>query len=402
MKKIISILSVVIATCICTMSVFTFAGCSSDESYTAMQVDLNPSVEFILDKDNNVASVTALNDDGAVIIAGEAFVGKSAEDAVSLFVEVSAETGYLVKGEGSASDGEIKVSLSGNTDAAQKLYEKIEAKVESAIDDSGVSASIAKGDALKTETLRATVKVCYPELTDEELSAMSDEELAEKLAESRKETQDLISAAMREAYYKAKSYHVSLAENQAFGTTVCNVNSAYQVLMAGYLKGVETLKSAVDSIEETQYIYFISEDSAYQQAVASVLQAKKDVLVQKSKVAELNDGLEKTAAQAILSQKEAILTGAETVLETTYKAAETAFSASEATVLSAISALENLQSALPDEITSILTEKASEIDAAVNDTKNHFFEQFEMQYTQAIAAYKEEVESVKAQMKIKN
>lgn len=394
-------MSAVIATCLCA-TVFAFTGCSSDESYTAMQVDLNPSVEFILDKNNKVASVTALNDDGAVIVAGEAFVGKSAEDAVSLFVEVSTETGYLVKGEGSASNGEIKVSLSGDTEAAQKLYEKIEAKVESAIEDSGVSASVAKGDALKTEALRATVKVCYPELTDEELSAMSDEELTEKLAESRKETQDLISAAMREAYYKAKSYNVSLAENQAFGTAVCNANAAYQVLMEGYLKGVETLKSAVETIEDTQYRYFISNDSAYQQAVASVLQAKKDVLVQKSKVAELNDGLEKKAAQAILSQKETLLSGAETVLETSYKAAETAFSVSEATLQSAITALENLRSALPDEITSILTEKASEIDAAVNNTKDTFFGEFEKQYAQAIDAYKTEVESVKAQMKAKN
>lgn len=364
-----------------------------------MQVDLNPSVEFILDKNNKVASVTALNDDGAVIIAGEAFVGKSAEDAVSLFVEVSTETGYLVKGESSVSNGEIKVSLSGNTDAAQKLYEKVESKAKKAIENSGVSVAIAKGDALKTETLRATVKVCYPELTDEELSAMSDEELTDKLAESRKETQAFISAAMREAYYKAKSYNISLAESQAFSTAVCNANSAYEALMAGYLKGIDTLKSAVETIEDTQYRYFISNDSAYQQAVASVLQAKKDVFVQKSKVAELNDGLEKTAAQAILSQKEILLSSAETVLATSYKAAQTAFSVAESTVLSAITALENLQSALPDEITSILTEKASEIDSAINDTKDDFFEQFEKQYAQAIDAYKAEVEAVKEQMK---
>lgn len=391
-------MSAVIATCLC-VNIFAFTGCSSDESYTAMQIDLNPSVEFILDNNNKVVSVTALNDDGAVIVAGEAFVGKSAEDAVSLFVEVSTETGYLVKGEGSASNGEIRVSLSGNADAAQKLYEKVEAKAEEAIENSGVTVAIAKGDALKTETLRATVKVCYPELTDEELAAMSNEELTQKLAQSRKETQELISAAMREAYYKAKSYHISLAENQAFDTAVCNANSAYQVFMEGYLKGVDTLKSAVETIEDTQYRYFISHDSAYQQAVAAVLQAKKDVLVQKSKVAELNDGLEKTAAEAILSQKETILSGAETVLETSYYAAETAFSVAEATVLSAITALENLQSALPDEITSILTEKASEIDVAVNSTKDSFFEEFEKQYAQAIDAYKAEVEAVKEQMK---
>lgn len=99
------------------------------------------------------------------------------------------------------------------------------------------------------------------------------------------------------------------------------------------------------------------------------------------------------AVQAIRSQKEAVLSSAETVVESAYKAAETAFSVAEAPVLSAISTLEKLQNALTNEITSILTEKASEIDAAVNDTKDNFFEQFEKQYAQAIEAYKAEVES---------
>lgn len=68
----------------------------------AMQVDINPSVEFILDADDKVLSVTALNDDGALIVAGEAFVGKTAEDAVELMASISTDAGYLVKGELSA------------------------------------------------------------------------------------------------------------------------------------------------------------------------------------------------------------------------------------------------------------------------------------------------------------
>lgn len=389
--------------CVGIMSAITFAGCSSsNESYTAMQVDLNPSVEFILDKNNKVASVTALNDDGAIIISGEAFIGKSAEDAVQSFVVISTETGYLVKGEASKTDGEIKVSISGNTDEAQKLYESVEKKAVAAIEKYGVSATVAKGEELKTDVLRKTVKQCYPELSDEQISAMSDAELTEKLAESRKETQELISTAMRESYYKAKSYNLSLTESEAFGTAVCNTNAAYQALMSGYLKGVDTLKSAVEKIEETQYNYFISADSTYQKAVAAVLQAKKDVLVQKNKVAELNDGLEKTAAQAILSQKENLLETAQTALNSVYAAAEKAFAVSETTVQSAITALETLKSALPDEIISILTEKASEIETTVNNTKADFFEEFEAQYSSAINAYKSEIESVKSQMKAKS
>lgn len=401
MKKIFkSFIPAALAVCLCTASATAFAGCASgDESYTAMQIDLNPSVEFILDSENKVVSVTALNDDGAVIISGEAFAGKSAEDAAALFVEVSTQTGYLVKGEGSVSNDKITVSVSGNAEEAQKLYDSVESKVTETVEKYGVSAAVAKGEELKTATLRATVKKCYPELTDGEIAAMTDEELVGKLAESRKETQELVSYAIREAYYKAKAYNLTVTESEAFGTVVCDVNSAYQTVMAGYLKGVETLKSAVDAIEETQYRYFIDPDSAYQKAVTSVLQAKKDVLVQKGKVAELDDGLEKTAAQVILAQKETLLTTAEASLDAYYKAAESAFTVSESAVQAAVSALENLQSSLPDEITAIVTEKASDIEQSVNTAKDNFFEQFEKQYAQAINDYNSKIASIKSGMK---
>lgn len=404
MKKSIKFLmSVILTVCFCSMSAFVFTGCSSKEQgYTAMQVDLNPSVEFVLDKNNKVASVTALNDDGAVIIFGEAFIGKSAEDAVEAFISISTETGYLVKGETVKNSDEIKVSISGNADEVQKLYKSIEKRAVNTIENCGVVATVAKGEALKTEILRKTVKQCYPELSDEQINSMTDAELTEKLAESRKETQALISSAMRESYYKAKAYNVSFTQSEAFNAVVCNTNSAYKTVMANYAKGLETLQDAVENIEETQYNYFISEDSDYQKALATVLQAKKDVLIQKSKVAELDDSIEKSAAQVLLSQKEAVLSSAETVLDAAYQAARTTFSLAETTVTTAISALENLQSKLPDEITSIITEKSTEIESQVNTVKNNFFEEFEKQYTQAIKSYNDEIESIKNQMKSKN
>ncbi len=352
--------TILLTICICATFAVAFASCTpTSESHTVMQMDLNPSVEFILDKDNKVVSVTALNDDGAVIVSGEAFIGKTAEDAAALFVEVSTETGYLVKGEAAAADNQITVSVSGNADTAQKLYEKIETKVETAIENGGITAAVEKGEKLKTETLRATVKVCYPELTDEEISAMTDSELTEKLAESRKETQELVSAAMRESYYKAKEYNISVAENEAFGKAVSDANAAYQVIMAGYTKAVEALKAAVTDIENLQYQYLISPDSTYQKAVTAVLQAKKDVLAQKSKVAELDEGVEKTAAELILTQKETLLTSAETMLESAYNTAKTAFAAAETTVQTIMSSLETVKNSLPDDITSILTDKAT-------------------------------------------
>ena len=61
---------------------------------TRVTVDINPSVEFIVDDQNKVVSVTALNDDGSILIAGEAFVGKTPEEAVEMMVSLATETGW--------------------------------------------------------------------------------------------------------------------------------------------------------------------------------------------------------------------------------------------------------------------------------------------------------------------
>ena len=81
---------------------FAFVSCGDadpDEGlYTRVTVDLNPSVEFMIDDSGTVISATALNDDGSILIAGEVFVGKTPEEAVEAVIELSAETGYLIRG----------------------------------------------------------------------------------------------------------------------------------------------------------------------------------------------------------------------------------------------------------------------------------------------------------------
>ena len=109
MKRILSI-TLVLAMLFSCFMLFSCAPSESGEEKeksTRMTIDLNPSVEFMLDEENKVVSVTALNDDGAILIAGEVFVGLSAEEASALFVELAEEIGYLVDAE--SFENEIKV-----------------------------------------------------------------------------------------------------------------------------------------------------------------------------------------------------------------------------------------------------------------------------------------------------
>ena len=122
MKK--KFLSFVIALCLILPSMFLLTACKNTEpSSRVLSVDLNPQVEFVLDAENKVASVNALNDDGyAIINADVDFSGLSAEDAVDLFLDTANDLGFVVDKQGE----EITISISGED--AQKLYNNVKAK----------------------------------------------------------------------------------------------------------------------------------------------------------------------------------------------------------------------------------------------------------------------------------
>ena len=84
-RKLISLLLL----CSMLLSVFAFTSCGKDPkpeegTVSRMTVDINPSVEFMIDDQNKVISVTALNDDGSILIVGESFIGKTPEEATEL------------------------------------------------------------------------------------------------------------------------------------------------------------------------------------------------------------------------------------------------------------------------------------------------------------------------------
>ena len=82
------LLALTLCLCLLIGTVLPLASCQKSPApqqgtYTRVTVDINPSVEFMVDDENKVVSVTALNDDGSILIAGEAFVGKTPEEAIA-------------------------------------------------------------------------------------------------------------------------------------------------------------------------------------------------------------------------------------------------------------------------------------------------------------------------------
>ena len=356
------------------------SGGSQSSSYTAaarMQVDINPSVEFILDSENKVLSVTALNDDGALIVAGEAFIGKTAEDAVALMVNVSTETGYLLKGDATADGETITISITGDADAAQALYESIYTDIQGILDESGINAAIERGEALRLEALKAMVLAADPTLSEEDADMMTEAQLLNALKVSRIETAQLLTEELREAYNTAKEYSFNFAERQATKDIIDGLGSAYQVLLSGYSAALDAYREAIQSLEQARYDYLVDPESDYQAKLAEVREQKDLVLAQRKEIAALSEGPAKEAAKAVLAAQETALTAKEAALTAAGNAANAAFDMASSAMKAVEKTLTDLESSFPEEITSALTENAQKVQDAMNRAKDEAFAAFE-------------------------
>lgn len=369
------------------------AGCGGGDGEAAarMQVDINPSVEFILDADNKVLSVTALNDDGALIIAGEAFVGKTAEDAVELMASISTDAGYLVKGDLSAGQDGITISITGDEEAAQKLYEDVKAGVDAFLEKSGIDAAVERGEALKLDALRDLVQAADPTLTDEEVAAMTEEQLLNALKISRIETAQLLTEELRAAYNTAKEYDFRFAERQATKSVIEGLGSAYESFLNGYAAALDSYQKAIQAVEQARYDYLVDAGSDYQKILAEVREQKDKVLEQRKEAAELPEGAAKEAAKAALAAEEAILETKEAALELAGDAANASFDLALSAMKTVENALTELEKTFPEEITTALTENAQKAQDAMNAAKDEAFAKFE-------EAHKEDIEQALADL----
>ncbi|MDD6995588.1 MAG: hypothetical protein SPH68_06315 [Candidatus Borkfalkiaceae bacterium] len=372
-------------------SVCSFGGCSKAAENTRMTVDINPSVELMVDADNKVVSVTALNDDAAVILQGTAFVGKTSDEAVQAVVQVATETGYIAKGEISADENKVEITVSGDTKWAKDLYKDAEKKVNEFFKESGITGTVERAEALKTDALKELAKnnSVYGE---EEIDAMNDEQLLKVIAIGRIETAQLISEDMREAYFAAKEHEISLATSTAAKDVVMAMNDTYKVLYAGFSTALNVYSQTIEALDNMRYNLLVSPDSSYQQLLAQMREKKAEILKQRRIVIKAQAGDSSVTVEAA--------TGDLTALEQAYDALvqqlENAGNAANETLESLITAMKNgekalkdFQAQLPAEITEQLNAKASEIDAAANEAKNGFFATFE-------AAHKEDIEKANA------
>ena len=402
----IKCLSLALCLCLLIGMALPLASCKKSEptppegTYTRMTVDINPSVEFMVDDQNKVVSVTALNDDGSILIAGEAFVGKTPEEATRMVVSLATDAGYLVKGEihveNTDESQKVEISVSGNSDYAKELAKNVKSDVEKYLKDNKITATV---ESVKAKTLDEMRKVVIEDglFTEDEVKDMTEEQLYKALAAGRIETAQLLTAEMREAYYRAKDYKISFVKKQATADIISGMGATYKVLMSGYSTALAAYSTSIDTLDELRYSLLVDPESAYQKALASLRDAKEDLLKEKKLIFSVKDG-DKTYAEISASFK---------LSEETYnkalKAVEDAGAAANKAMETAIAALREVETQLKaleeklrenEDISAKLTAEAQNLEDTLNKAKDNFFAEFE-------AAHKSDIEKAEADLEAK-
>lgn len=374
MKKILSAIAVAV---LCVCMVLPLAACDNTDKTApqkVMTMELNPSVEFILDGNDKVVSANALNEDGNLVLCAQTtdkqFVGSTSQQAAELYISICKENGFLITANVKNGENELKISFSG--EQAKADYEALKGKLESYLNKENITATVNQGVAIAKDYLDKQLQECAPYIDAAKLEALSYMEKIEELAKSRQETAEMHSQAVKDAYYSAKENALNQARFDAVKAGMSDAQklglSALELGYNGSITVIETLRKEV----------FTDADSAYQLALVAFQQKKAAFLNYRNYLRENN------------------ITDHEAELDKLQKAYESAEAALISAYDSAIAALDGAQKTINEwygkivakinEIGLNFNDKVDEAQASINDALTKFETKFASDYQTAIEA----------------
>lgn len=388
MKKMVATFCAVLT---CATGVCMMGSCgdkTAEAEKTVMNVSLNPSVEFVLDGKNKVVSVNALNEEGNLVVSAENFIGKDMDVAVTLFVEVSKETGFLVSGNAQVANNAINVSFSGDAEQATELYNKVSAKVGEYLSKEKITATVQQAAAITEEKLEALVTECAPYIEAAKVQAMEYAELVEVLYESRKETAEMYSQELKNAYYEAKAFAMEKAELEVLKSQVTGLS---QIALDVSYKAYE---EAVNALETLRMETLVDAESEYQKALAAFREAKADYLAYRAEVAAMEQTQVTETVLAALVEYENVVNAKEEGLLSIGKMAN-----------DGIDTAKTQLGVLYDAVVKGIEDAAVKVGDFVGEisdkqkaAQEEFFTAFETNYAEAITAAKNEWANMKGSL----
>lgn len=378
MKKFLSFIFALLVLVPCT---YFLTACGEKDQEKVMNISLNPSLEFVLDKNDKVVTVNALNEDGNYLLSlkveeetvMEAFRGMTAEEAAELFLTLTKDNGFLITGN----EETLTISISGNE---KDLLNSVKNTANKYLQEKGVDLSklTLKVEELEKSELVSKVKECMQEYSNKELEKMSEEELVALIKQSRKETEDLLTQELKEIYYY---YRTTMADKVELNALIEKITESATGDLATFKTKVEDLMTKANALT-AELNKFIGEE--YQKAVDAYVKAKKALLDKRIEL--YADGEFSEEDMQTLDKLESALEGVEKTMNDAKDAIDNAITIAQGTMSAAMTAAKNLVSGVKAALT-MLGQDLSDVNTAVTNAKNNLVENFKDIYEEYNKAY---------------
>lgn len=373
---------------------------NAKEYNAIVQVDVNPSIQMVVDEKNKVLSITGLNDEGKMIIYGEVIVGKNLDEALEMIVKIETDLGYLVEG---SDDNKVTLTVSANTEEiTNKIEEFSRNTLNKVLEETGMVATIETAKGYAEEELKLLAKELDPTLTEEEINNFDYNDYVNVVKLYHLEVADLASVKLEEMYNEFKNHQISITEKEAVKNAINNLDIIYQTLISAYEIAYGVLDQAYESMQDGYYSQFIDPNSNYQKAWLELAELKQAYLDQRVVVANLTEEetdekifQEVQKLKSLKSKYEAKLA----FLESIEKASTTVYETLVATFETSLETMKRIEERLPDSIQTITFEALMDTEKKLNEFKQEVCNNFETKYQEAIDNAKETLQARKEALK---
>lgn len=180
-----------------TMVSLLLVGCDQQPALTYVTVDINPSIDFVVNSENNVEGVAAMNQDGELLLLNLSLQNKSVDDAIEEVIDEAIDLGFI--------DPDAEETIVNVNATSSKVQARFEEKINLAFQERGMFGRAVKQDnqELQTEAEELGVEVGFlrlvyraieanDELTKEVALTMTTEELITIVHQNNQQLRQLL------------------------------------------------------------------------------------------------------------------------------------------------------------------------------------------------------------------
>lgn len=263
----------------CSILIFSNDNVNTLKYEAIVQIDVNPSVEFVVDDSDKVLSVKGLNDDGKLILTDEEFENLSLKDAISKLLNLEEKTNFL-----SETNKNVALTLTiENKGVEEVLTNKLNKILKSTQNNLSTNIEIKFNKSKSIEDLKDYVN------SIEIIKSVQDLQYSELIGIVRKYHEDvrtLDSIALENLYLKSKTeYFEELKENK-IKELVNDLDDSYKTQVDRYNKLYLLVKETYNNLQATYESLYVDNNSPYQMALKDLEEVKDEIALQEKKVEE--------------------------------------------------------------------------------------------------------------------